>query len=1693
MDAKTLIEFLLNSSNLSGATVSDPYWNDVKLLMRLDKEANTRGLPLYRDYSRYQYPVREFYGAAASSRIQFLDNPTQDLPAFPNNGDVDVKSFCYIPNKHNFSLRQAELNINPNIESRLEASHFEFITGGLDDLDLGTGDFTIEFSFFADEVALPWRWQTIWMAGNACLAADFNNDGSIPDLKTYIVNNAVGSFSVVTPSGIPLGAGEFTGWGCFLKDNNLVFSGKGFEYQINTAPVQKLTWYHVCIQRTNSKLEIYLNTNRTLEVPNFTATLSTSDPGNLSFNNKIRIGCSPLFRGSGISGMYLYTPYNAVDTAFSGGISNFRITAKSRYPSTFYTLKLPFPTLAVDNKIDDKFSDVLVNLPISYDHYNYSPNRKHFANRQYLKGIPNFQTGFLPITGYNSYETENLGVNLNSNQWTLEFFICKTLNNSIYYETPYSYGYTAIGLESSFGDWLYEYRIREIANQDFTTSINLISLRSNGKKVLDVNLEVVASDSTGAYFSVKASTDGETWINLPFDENINWNENVWNSSPYLLPNNEIKFYPSSPFALPSGLTQNPDPLKNIVPSGYSPTPKHIAVSRLNNLLYLLVDGEVIKSVPFPYTLYQFTNNLTLTLCGDTFTDIIGSKTTGQPSVTLGVALKGVRLTNTARYSFNTVNDVQYLNSVQPLPLSSGVIPPSRARVIDLVKTDTKQSVSTATVSWEVFLSQPVDGLVIADFTLSGEDGISGFSLASISKQSEYKYLVVANTGIGNGKLTLNFIDRRTVRYKDSSEFISYFAGELSIEGETYNINKNAPVPILTSGVNPYISTPFTVRLSFDAAVATVDISRLGLENARVSNVLLIDEVNHVYDIRIEPIAEGIVRLQAMEGLAVTDSNIPSTQSLPFVRIFSSSFAILQTPLNLTTTVFDLSPSRIVLDDVVDNNTQYSTTIAPVGENSSLYVNPFAEQSGLRYPNFNAVGSTVSVSQQEWTIEFFLRINSTQGFGKAHILSVENASTGFCIFAEGGKLRLQRSVTNTNNLLGSTVIDEIETPTYVDWNDTEYTRSQKYPHFAITYRQGVYRVYRNGSRIDLVQSSNLIDISKGDLYVGYYPNRIDDVDYWLSNVRLTLGKALYTSAFVNIPGLPYTVLPNILDATQLLNYISIISDNLNGNVASAGNTITLKFNSIVNLQTTPVVTILDRAVALTKNGTEYTATVTVLSTDTDGQAPFSITISGEIGIPTKTFTNTTNNSQVFVDNTPLSSSISSDSPNNNSYIIEAHITFTEAVQSFDISDLTATNCRLGNLRQIPNTNRYLFTVTASSSGSIAVQLGADRVKDLAGNFNVASNTFVRTVIVPAYIPDPNFNNVLLLLQPETTVVDESLFNTPLTLNNITLSNSNAPQGLTKSIEFNGQDSSIQLNLSSTLASTEAYTVEFFAYFKSSVVFRLARPKVLPASQISSNSFTANWDKVDNASDYVIDVSRQANFTTTLTGYRNLQVGNVSTFSIKPTKSELSPTSKSVRLKSSKGFVGEWQYPLDALGFKYDVALDNNFTQKLYLYSDKLSEVPYAEIGNITNSQWIEPSLTPSEPDVPDTGVPYNPKSGVLVTGLLSNANYPRVFYFLEESTVRLYPKDGYVLPAIAEDIDPLQWHHIAIVNDVKYTYLYANGEQVDKVRNTGFSSQFDVGYSIGNFFGSMTGLRITKGVKRYTGKTYTVPTLPYSKN
>src|SRR5213079_2229600 len=51
-----------------------------------------------------------------------------------------------------------------------------------------------------------------------------------------------------------------------------------------------------------------------------------------------------------------------------------------------------------------------------------------------------------------------------------------------------------------------------------------------------------------------------------------------------------------------------------------------------------------------------------------------------------------------------------------------------------------------------------------------------------------------------------------------------------------------------------------------------------------------------------------------------------------------------------------------------------------------------------------------------------------------------------------------------------------------------------------------------------------------------------------------------------------------------------------------------------------------------------------------------------------------------------------------------------------------------------------------------------------------------------------------------------------------------------------------------------------------------PIANPATYVASNSFTANWSSVSGATGYRLDVSTSSSFSTYVTGYQNLNVGN-----------------------------------------------------------------------------------------------------------------------------------------------------------------------------------------------------------------------------
>jgi hypothetical protein len=57
-----------------------------------------------------------------------------------------------------------------------------------------------------------------------------------------------------------------------------------------------------------------------------------------------------------------------------------------------------------------------------------------------------------------------------------------------------------------------------------------------------------------------------------------------------------------------------------------------------------------------------------------------------------------------------------------------------------------------------------------------------------------------------------------------------------------------------------------------------------------------------------------------------------------------------------------------------------------------------------------------------------------------------------------------------------------------------------------------------------------------------------------------------------------------------------------------------------------------------------------------------------------------------------------------------------------------------------------------------------------------------------------------------------------------------------------------------------------------------PVATAATSVAGTSFSANWNAVDNATKYFLDVSTSASFTSFVTGYNNLDAGNVTSKSV-----------------------------------------------------------------------------------------------------------------------------------------------------------------------------------------------------------------------
>ncbi len=209
-------------------------------------------------------------------------------------------------------------------------------------------------------------------------------------------------------------------------------------------------------------------------------------------------------------------------------------------------------------------------------------------------------------------------------------------------------------------------------------------------------------------------------------------------------------------------------------------------------------------------------------------------------------------------------------------------------------------------------------------------------------------------------------------------------------------------------------------------------------------------------------------------------------------------------------------------------------------------------------------------------------------------------------------------------------------------------------------------------------------------------------------------------------------------------VTISSNNANSTArAKVGDVVTLSFTVSEALATTPTVSIAGRSATVGNTGLNYTATLTMDGSETEGILPFSISVADATAGNAASATATTNASSITYDKTvPTVDDITLPDANpNNTNSVDFIVTFTESVTGVNAGDFSVTGTAAGgtNIGVSGSGNTYTVTVSnITATGTIGLSLiDNNSIEDVAdnrlggpaagdGNFSSASSY---TMILP----------------------------------------------------------------------------------------------------------------------------------------------------------------------------------------------------------------------------------------------------------------------------------------------------------------------------------------------------------------------------
>ena len=242
--------------------------------------------------------------------------------------------------------------------------------------------------------------------------------------------------------------------------------------------------------------------------------------------------------------------------------------------------------------------------------------------------------------------------------------------------------------------------------------------------------------------------------------------------------------------------------------------------------------------------------------------------------------------------------------------------------LSLVRNDPSPT-SASTVSYTLTLNEPVTGVDTGDFILSMQSGgsISGAGIQQVTG-SDAQYVIDISTGTGDGVLRLLLNDNDSIKNLSMEPLGGAGTGNGSLWGETYTIDKTAPLLFLFSALpNPTNMSPIPVVAAFTEEVTGFDASDLNVTNGTVENFAG-DAAQYTFD--LVPAGEGLTSVLVAQGAAHDLAQLPSDSAgfsrtynvPPGISVSSPSSAVTNgTPVTYTVTYTNAANVTLSSPDV----------------------------------------------------------------------------------------------------------------------------------------------------------------------------------------------------------------------------------------------------------------------------------------------------------------------------------------------------------------------------------------------------------------------------------------------------------------------------------------------------------------------------------------------------------------------------------------------------------------------------------------------------------------------------------------------------------------------------------------------------------------------------------------------------------